>query len=152
MTPNSSAQRGAALVELALTLPLLLVLLFAAADFARIYYVATELTDAARAGTQFGAKSLGTSTDTAGMAAAANAAVNVSLGSVTPLPLCYCALDAGTAMSSASCASGTTCASGSHHTVWVKVTVTKVFSPVTRIPGIPASITLTRSAMQRVLN
>jgi Flp pilus assembly protein TadG len=46
---------GAAAVELALMLPLLLVLFIVSVDFARIYYVTQVVTDCARRGAAYGA-------------------------------------------------------------------------------------------------
>ena len=50
-----ASESGSALVELALTLPLLALLMVGAVDFARVFYTAMELTNAARAGAQYGA-------------------------------------------------------------------------------------------------
>lgn len=47
---SGRARRGAAVVELAVLLPLLIFLFVIAVDFARIYYVSLTLTNAARAG------------------------------------------------------------------------------------------------------
>ena len=49
------ARRGAAVVELAVLLPLLIFLFVIAVDFARIYYVSLTLTNAARAGALYAA-------------------------------------------------------------------------------------------------
>src|ERR1700720_3185186 len=48
------AERGQSLVELGLMLPVLGLLLFGAIDFGRAYYLSIEVTNAARAGAQFG--------------------------------------------------------------------------------------------------
>src|SRR5260221_3845737 len=47
---DSTRERGSALVELAIALPLLVAVLVGTTDFARVFYLATELTNAARAG------------------------------------------------------------------------------------------------------
>ncbi len=49
---ESSGQSGQALIELAVSMPLFLLLLLGAAEFGRIAYMAIELTDAAKAAAQ----------------------------------------------------------------------------------------------------
>jgi Flp pilus assembly protein TadG len=64
-------EKGQALVELALTLPALVLLLVAAAEFARVSYASIEVSNAAMAGVQYGAQSPIEAADTAGIQAAA---------------------------------------------------------------------------------
>src|SRR5262245_55842814 len=88
---------GGALVELAVSMPLLALILIGTIDFARLFYMAIELTNAARAGAQFGARSIATSGDVAGMEAAA-AAASPNIGAFTAVAevaTCMCALDDG---------------------------------------------------------
>ena len=56
-------RRGQSLVELALTLPVLGILLIGTIDFARVYYAAMAVGQAARAGAAYGAQSVSTSGD-----------------------------------------------------------------------------------------
>src|SRR5262245_16575189 len=62
---------GAALVEFAILLPILMFLFLAGVDFARIYYFSTTLTNCARNGAQYGCLDLTHAQDTAGIQAAA---------------------------------------------------------------------------------
>lgn len=72
-------ERAQALVEVALTLPILLVLLLGAAEMARVSYVAIEVENAARAAVQYGAQNSTTAADATGMqTAASNDASNVA--------------------------------------------------------------------------
>src|SRR3569833_2802385 len=64
---------GQALVETALTLPMLALMLLGAFEFSRVAYAAIEVTNAARAAAQYGAMNGGGFLDTSGMLAAANA-------------------------------------------------------------------------------
>ena len=64
---------GQALVETAMTLPLLALMLLGAFEFSRVAYSAIEVTNAARAAAQYGAMNGGGFLDTSGMMAAANA-------------------------------------------------------------------------------
>ncbi len=73
------SRRGQASVELALSLPLLLMMFLVVVETGRAFYIAISVANAARAGVQYGAQSLSTAADNAGMqAAAANDAPNLS--------------------------------------------------------------------------
>src|ERR1700742_683559 len=62
---------GQGLLELALTLPLLMLILLGAAEFARFAWAAIETANAARAGVQYGAQTQITASDNVGMQTAA---------------------------------------------------------------------------------
>ena len=88
---------GQSLVELALTLPLLILILLGAAEFARFAWASIETTNAARAGVQYGAQTHITASDNAGMQAAAlNDGVNLSGLTATPSHSCACSTAAST--------------------------------------------------------
>lgn len=141
--------RGAALVELAVTLPVLVLLTFGVMDFARVFYTATELTNAVRAGAQYGAVDVVNSSDTATMQTRAqNASPQISPYTVaTPIRSCGCMSNTGS-FTAQTCTSS--CSSPSDHlVVYVTVTASKTFRTVTRFPGVPKSVPLTRSASIR---
>lgn len=141
--------RGAALVELAVSLPALLLLLFGVMDFARVFYTATELTNAARAGVQYGALSSINSSDSTTMQARAQAASPQISGYTvsTPVRSCGCMTQGG-AFTTQTCT--TSCATSTDHlVVYVTVTASKTFNTITRLPGLPQTIALTRSATMR---
>lgn len=76
--PQSIArQRGVAAVELALLLPVLLLIFFGIAGLSRLYFVQLALANAARAGMQFAVA--GNSRDVARIAAAAQADARLDL-------------------------------------------------------------------------
>jgi Flp pilus assembly protein TadG len=142
----SRSERGAALMELALTLPLLIVLLVGVFDFARTFYMASLLTNAARAGAQYGTQ---VAFSAAGVKAQAEAASpQISPYTVdTPVQACFCTTDTG-ASTSHSC--DTACSLASEHlTTFVTVTTRKTFDTVMRFPGIPSSLTVERSVTMR---
>jgi Flp pilus assembly protein TadG len=139
-----SSEYGSSLVELAFTLPLLMLLLMGAVDFGRAFYMAVEVVGAAHAGAEYGAQN---PTDTAGMKTAAqDDAPNVSSLSV-PTPTYGCECSDGTQYS-ASCASQpTTC---TNNVVYlVKVTASATYAPIVPWPGVPPSLTLTKTAEMR---
>ena len=74
-----TAESGQGLIELALTLPFLMLILLGAAEFARFAWASIETTNAARAGVQYGAQTDITASDDSGMQTAAlNDGVNLS--------------------------------------------------------------------------
>jgi Flp pilus assembly protein TadG len=142
------SQRGAALVELAIALPLLVLILLATVDFARVFYSANELTNAARAGAQLGAASVANSGNP-GLITAQVAAASPDIGAITvsAVPSCWCATDTGAFGPLTACT--TTCVSPGHLVVSVKVTASKLFTTISPFPGIPNSLTISRSATMR---
>ena len=62
-----SGEAGGALVETALTAPVLVLLVLGAVEFARVACAAIEVTNAARAGVAYGAQNGGTASDTPGI-------------------------------------------------------------------------------------
>ena len=141
---QAGRRRGTALIEMALTAPILFLLFIGVLDFGRVYYTAMALTQAARAGVQYGAQNDGTSTDIDGMKKAAlDAAGDVAGITADALQFCQCASGA-----SVDCVFGT-CPEGAQQ-VYVQVTVTRVFSTLFPYPGIPQTTTLVRQASVRV--
>lgn len=147
------SEKGSALVELALALPLLVIILVATIDFARVFYLGIELTNAARAGAQWGAHVAAQSGNTGLMQTTAQNAITTPGITAAAARTCQCATDSGvySATSPTNDCAGS-CASGSHLVVTVTVTTSKTFTRViTGIPGLPTTITLTRSATMRAV-
>jgi Flp pilus assembly protein TadG len=153
---------------MAFLLPILLVLLAGAYDFGRAYYLRIEVTNAARAGAQYGCQSTATATDTTGIKNAANAdAYDVPLASgstsaltfpTVPTITCQCVPNTGGAGTTASCTSPG-CTSGTNHFVeWLTVYTQYTYTPL--IPwnwasfgmnfSIPATIQLNGQATMRI--
>jgi TadE-like protein len=87
--------RGQSLAEMALMLPVLVALLLISLDFARLYYLSIEVTDAARAGAQFGSANGAAAANTLGMenaACSSMADVSCTAGvNTTASNFCQCA-------------------------------------------------------------
>jgi len=144
-----SSDRGSALVELGMLLPLTIALLIGAMDLGRVFYSAMAVTHAAGAGVHYGARSLARSQDIAGMVATANnAASDVSGFSATAARSCTC-WSAATSTESNMASCSDTCNSPSVVRVYVTVTGTRTFNTLVNYPGIPRTITLNRSAKMR---
>jgi Flp pilus assembly protein TadG len=153
-------QSGQSLIELAFALPVLLLLAVGVIELGRYAYIAVLVGNAARAGAGYGAQSLPQSVDTAGITAAvlndfrdnAKDSANLSLSSTASSVSCGC--DSGGTTTTAGCTtlvnpSAGTCASG-HWVVIVSVTATGTFGALFNYPGIPASITVSRTSKMRV--
>jgi hypothetical protein len=120
------------------------------------FYMSIELTNAARAGAQYGAYNQTQSSDTAKMRATATAAAPNISGMLPPVAsrLCQCADDAGVF---SPLAGGMTCLSppavscpGLHRVMTVTVTTSATFSTIAGNVGIPGSLVITRTATLRV--
>jgi Flp pilus assembly protein TadG len=140
-------ERGAALVELALATPLLAVLIVGAVDFARIFYLAMQVTNAARAGAQYGSTSTLPFVAANVKTKAESASPQIAPYTVaTPVESCFCMTNTG-GSTAQTCT--VACGSGTHKAVFITVTASKAFSPVMRFPGIPSSLTITRTVTLR---
>jgi len=137
-------EQGASLVELALVLPLFLLLTFGGIDLGRACYLVIEIAGAAHAAVTYGSQN---PTDTAGMTTAAEDDApdvpHLSVG--TPTYGCECS--DGTNYS-ASCSSTPSCPSN-NEVYRVNVTVTGTYSPLFPWPGVPSSMSFSSSASMR---
>ena len=153
---SSSRERGAALVELAAALLVLMIVLVGTIDFGRVMYTALAVTQAARAGAEFGAQSTANSNNPTGMINAAQNAVQSDIGTVTiptPTKTCRCVPNNPTTtgdLDTASVACTATCSSVQHLVAVVTVNASKQFSTISFYPGIPRTLTITRAMRARV--
>jgi Flp pilus assembly protein TadG len=139
---RAGRQRGSAILELALAVPLLTLVLTGTMEFGRAFYAAAEVANAARAGVQFAAVDPANASNNTGMQqAATDDAVNVSGLTATASKFCEC--PDGT---SADCTSG----SCSGMRTYVKVITSTQFQTVGTYPGIPNPFTIRSQATMRV--
>ena len=138
-------ESGSTMMELALTLPLLLLILFGTMDLGRMFYTSITLSGAALAGTQYGVATAANNIDYTGMQTAAlNDAANVSGVVATATSYCEC-LD-GT---SVSCSTGS-CTTTSTPPSYLKVATSVTFSTLFSYPFVPSSVPLSAVSVQRV--
>jgi Flp pilus assembly protein TadG len=136
--------RGQAAVELALSVPLLITLFLLVVETGRAFYIAISVSNAARAGVQYGAQNLTTATDNTGMQNAAIAdAANISGMTATASHFCQCSNGSASTCLSTDCA-------GSHRLMYAKVTTSAIYAPITSWPGVLPSITIPGQATLRV--
>jgi Flp pilus assembly protein TadG len=140
-------QKGTALLELALVWPLLSLVLLGVIDFGRIFYASIEVTNAAHAGVQYGARSLTLANDTAGMqTAATNDAVDTSGMTSSANYTCRCP---GTPLTVSCGMALSACGPSSPYELYVTVTTQKSVTPMFPWPGIPNPIVVNSTATMR---
>lgn len=138
-------QSGQALVELGLVIPLLCLLLVGAVEWGRLAFAAIEVSNAAMAGVQYGSRNATTAGDTTGIqTAAANDAVDITLGTTTPTLSCTCSDGSSSTCQPTDC-------SGSHIETILTVQTQTTFDPGFHLPGFANSYTLYGLAVQKVL-
>jgi Flp pilus assembly protein TadG len=138
-------KRGQASVELALSLPLLLMMFLVVVETGRAFYIAISVANAARAGVQYGSQNLSTAADNAGMrSAATNDAPNIT--GMTAVATHFCKCSNGTA----STCLPTDCA-GSHRLLYTQVNTSASYAPLINFMGILPSMTVPGKAIMRVV-
>lgn len=158
--PDCRKQRGQTLLEVALLTPMLLLLLLGVIEMGRYAYISILVGNAARAGAAYAAQSRPQSADPVGIQNAAdddfanNGQLASSL-SVTFSNSCGC--DSAGTVAAAGCATATnptagTCPGGGRWVVFVSVTASGTFSGLFSYPGIPSSISISRTATLIVAN
>jgi Flp pilus assembly protein TadG len=144
---------GQALLEVALTAPLLILMFVGGTEFARVASAAIDVTNAARAGVAYGAQSVSTAADATGIQTAAGMDADDTSASLT-----VTSTNTGVCSSGASCTgAGSTCLNtdcatpGDHIETVLTVDTAAVFDPVIHLPGIPRTFTLHGHAVQKCL-
>lgn len=140
-----SDDTGQALIELAWVTPIFLILVLGAAEFGRLTYIGIEVSNAARAGVQYGAQSHATASDTTGMQTAATNDGTTDVSNMTAIASHSCKCSDG---SSSTCLP-TDC-SASRIIEYVTVNTSASVSPLFTYPGLPGTLTLTGHAVMRV--
>ncbi len=132
-------------MELALSMPLMLMMFLVVVETGRAYYIAISVGNAARAGVQYGAQNLTTANDNTGMQlAASNNAPNLTSMTATASHFCVCS--DGTA----STCLATDCA-GSHRLVYTQVITAAPYSPLINFMGALPAMSVPGKATMRVV-
>jgi Flp pilus assembly protein TadG len=136
---------GQALIETAVTLPVLLMVLVGALEIGRAAYASIEVSNAALAGVQYGAQNATTAADTSGIqTAASNDAQDITLGTTTVSHSCICS------NGNASTCQPTDCPGSNIETI-LTVQTQATFDPGFHLPGISGTFALNGQAKQKVL-
>lgn len=170
MLSRRSRERGSALVELAITLPMLSLIMIGGAELARIAYAAIEVQNAARAGAAYGSQTSVKAQDSSGIKhAAQNEAPNITdLTFPTVTQYCVCqttnsSVGSNTTSAQLSCSSSTVnaanyCPTSTTNNVtdtiveYVYVSTQAQVKTMFNYPGIPSSFTLNGFSEMRVVS
>lgn len=125
------SESGQGLVELALLTPMLVLILLGAVDFGRVFSASIQVTNAAREGAYFGARSFENAEDSA-------AIENVAIA------------DSSSIFGIDPTVSSTTGVDDNGYD-FVAVTVTYAFEPLVPYPGIPEEIDLSKTVTMRII-
>ncbi len=121
-------EQGASLIELALLLPLFMLLILGAVDMGRAFYLSMEVAGAAHAAAIWAEQN---PTDTTGIEnAAQDDAPNVTLSFPTLTYGCECATDTAGTTYNANCTVPPTCSGQNNVVHRVKITVTGSYTPL----------------------
>ena len=134
---------GSNFIEMALLLPLFLLLFVGAVDLGRLYFMSVEVTGAAQAGALYGIQN---PSDASGMQSAASAGAS-SLAGVSTSASYGCECSDGSSVQ-ASCNTTPTCTY--NYVNYVDVVSSVQYTPIFKYPGLPSTMTLSREARMRV--
>ncbi len=135
---------GQSVLELAIILPVLLLLLLAAADFGRALYVSAAVQNAARAGAQYGSQSVITAADPAGMVTAAKDDAVEITNLTASASQCTCASSSNVA------ACPTSYCANNPHATYVEVDTHASFQLMSAYLGISSPMQLSGKAVMQV--
>lgn len=148
ITPKVSyrcAQRGSAIIEAGLLLPLLILMTCGAMDFARVFFAGIVVESAARSGVQTASYSVGKAgATTESDAAALSDASGQGLTGVTVSSRTFCEC-----ISSSTEVSCSTSCSGTVPSGYVETTASYTFNPIVPYPGVPQNLVIASSAKFR---
>src|SRR5260221_8477267 len=138
------SRSGSAIIEFAIAIPILVLLAIGVAEFGRLYRTSIVLSNAVKAGAQYGAQDAAHANDATGIALAARTdASPVPLDSVQSARFCLC--PDGTAP-----ACNSSCPGYGPPEVFVRVRARRTQSFILRYPGLPSSITVIDTAVMRI--
>ena len=126
------SERGNAIVEFAICVPVFLTLVLAAVDFSRLFFETTIASNAAAAGSFYGAQDVRYSTDYSGMSAVA-AQDSTEVDGTTISADRYCDCPDGTIIDPCT----TSCVGYGPPRVYMRARVQKNFTTLGWYPGIP---------------
>jgi hypothetical protein len=149
-----SREAGSALVETALTFPVLIAMLLGAVQIGVMAHGAIEATNAARAGAQYAAMNGGGFNDPNGVTLAAqNDAGELTVENVSVSPSCSCSDGSGACTQDKTTLAYSCGSTAARTVITVTVTTTAKYPALIKIPGLFSSntFTLTGSAQEQVL-
>lgn len=159
ITPTNNmrfrTESGQSLIELAVSLPLFLVIIAGTAEMANIAWAAIQINNAARAGAQFASQNHANAVDTTNITQTAkNDAPSITNMQVTSQQTCTCVDSTGTAGTpdpGCTTTTTTTCPSPNTIMIAVQVNTQAAITPFMHYAGLPASYTIKGRAIMGVV-
>ena len=141
-----SSEHGGALAELAVVLPVLVLIAIGVMDYGRVYFTSIAVANAARAGAEWGAQGLGAYSDKHSemQAFAQLDGAQVSPITVTSARVCRCGNTVVPCSTTPDCGGGYGPAAE-----YVEVTASKTVTLLINYPGLPSSIPISSKAIWR---
>jgi Flp pilus assembly protein TadG len=152
LQPFLRNNRGGAMVELAVTAPLLFLLCAGAGDYARLFFSAISLQSGSAVGALYGSQVAARSGDIGGMTsrAIADAEDAARFDEVIATADQYCTCP-GSAPFACGEYQATTCPGGyGAPRAYVRVRARQDFNPITPFPGVPETVNVDRMTWMRV--
>lgn len=135
---------GSAIIEFVIAIPVLVLLAIGVGEFGRLYLTSIALSNAVKAGAQYGAQDAAHADDAPGIALAARTdASPVTLDSVQSARFCRC--PDGSAL-----ACSTNCPGYGAPEVFVRVRARRTQNFILHYPGLPQSVTVIDTAVMRI--
>jgi Flp pilus assembly protein TadG len=132
------------MLELAVVLPVLILLAIGVMDYGRVYFTSIAVANAARAGAEYGTAMTGNQNDQTQIQDFAKLdGAEAGTMTVTSNTVCKCGATV------VGC-SGTTCAGYGVPRVYVEVTATKAVALILKYPGLRDTVTISRTATFRL--
>jgi len=136
------SENGGAMVELAVVVPVLVLIAIGVMDYGRVYFTSVAVANAARAGAEWATLEpgrVGRTTEAQNFAKQDGAEAGTI--TVTATPFCEC--------SGASVSCSSSCGAYGVPREYVQVTASKTVTMLLRYPGLPATVTVSRTATFR---
>jgi Flp pilus assembly protein TadG len=137
------SETGNAMIELAVALPLLVLIAIGVTDYGRVYFTSIAVANAARAGAEWGAQDQGTSVNQNAIKSFAQLD-GAEAGTITFASQTIFKCNDGSVVTNTS-----TCPGYGVPQVYIQVTATKILPLLMNYPGLPTSVTIARTATFR---
>ena len=148
---NRRGQRGGAMVEFALVLPLLFLMSMGGTDFGRLFYHAVTVANAAATGAFYGGQSrIAAANESAQEQRAIDDAVNIDGVTASASGFCECPGDPPAPISCLQAANYNACDGYGLPRVYVRVNALKNFQTIGTYPGVPDNTAVRRDAFIRI--
>jgi Flp pilus assembly protein TadG len=147
---SPSRESGQSTVELALSLPLFVLLMLGGAEIANLAWASVQVNNAAHAAAAYASLSRANAASAANIQTVAQNEAPKLTVTATPSQVCYCISNTGSQGSPDNGCTSTTlssCASPSVIQVDVRINTTATVRPIIHYPGLPASFTVTAQAL-----